>query len=83
MDQSMMVRTDHAKILRTVILHLGDGFDVMNFKYGECCGGIVPFIRSRLYGFTTINLAIWPGKWSIRTIIGHTVACGKSTNIIR
>ena len=32
MNKSMMVRTDHAQILGAVILHLGDGLDVMNLK---------------------------------------------------
>ena len=58
MDQSMMVRTDHAKILRAVILHLGDGLNVMNLKDGECGRSIIPFICSRLSGVTTLNLAL-------------------------
>ena len=58
MNKSMMVRTDHAQILGTVILHLGNGLDVMNFKHRECRGRVIPFIRSRLCRITTINLAI-------------------------
>ena len=58
MDQSVMVCTDYAKILRAMIFRLGNSFDVMNLKDGECRGSVIPFVCSRLSGITTLNLAL-------------------------
>ena len=54
----MVVRTDYAKILRAVVLHLGNGLNVMHFKNGDRRGRIVPLIRGTLSGAAARNLTL-------------------------
>ena len=54
----MMVRTDYAKILRAVVLYLGNGLDVMHFKDGDRRGRIVPSICRTLSGVAARHLAL-------------------------
>ncbi len=58
MDETVMIRADYAQILRTVILHLGDGLNVMNLNDGKCSSCITPLICDGSSGLAVFYLAL-------------------------